>query len=149
MRSKIRTICLLCLVGFAVAQVCTSPPTLTPADVPFEYDPNDAPARFISWMQIDAGSEYGSEIRACDPDGDPFIIEPVSMPEGMTWDSITNWWHWTATNQQLGNHWLVFKVTDVPPVGDVNSLSDTAAYLVNVRRVTNEPPVLLPFVVQE
>lgn len=134
---------LLCYAVFVIAE-CIKAPGINPADTPFAYDPNSAPARVIGWLEISAFSETGSEVRACDPDGDPMIITPVVMPHGMIFDPNTNWWHWTPQAGQIGTHWLVFKVTDTPPIGS-EVLSDEAATIINVTPRLNNPPCLLPF----
>lgn len=135
MKKKIIVIVLLILAACVVAAECIKPAVL---DIP------DAPAKVLSHITIEADKgEYGFEITACDPDGDPVTITALQLPDGMILDA-NDWLYWTPTNSQAGDHWVVFQATDSPPDG--NSLTDTAAYLFTVVRVTNKPPILLPFV---
>ncbi len=53
---------LLLLATFAQPQTCHQYPSI---ECPFPVDPNVG--RIISWMEIETGNEYKSEIRACDP----------------------------------------------------------------------------------
>ncbi len=135
-------IVVLITCGIAIAQVCTRPATLEPSDVPFVFDANVG--RAISWMEIQPGGKYGSEIRVCDPNGDPVVIEPISMPVGMTWDANSNWWHWRPKHSQIGVHYLVMRATDQPPSPAVPDF-DEAVYLLHVKRTGNKGPFLLPF----
>ncbi len=135
---------LLYCAAFVIAEECIKPPSIDPADVPFAYDPNTAPARVISWFEISATYETTREVKACDEDGDPMTITPVIMPIGMTFDPNSNYFNWTPETPQIGIHYVVFKVTDIPPTGtDPNS--DEAAAVVNVTPRRNTPPCLLPF----
>lgn len=130
---KILAICLI-FTGLVMA-VCPTPPVF---DIP------GSPAKCIATMTIEPLKAYGSQVRACEPDGEEYTIVPVQMPIGAVWDANGNSWRWTPTIAQSGNNWFVFKVTD-KPIDGLPSQSDTSAYLVTVKRVTNEPPVLLPF----
>ena len=143
---KIKTLILLLLfiTGYLIAAECNAPLEITPAMTPFAYDSNEVNAPIISWMEIEATGDYGSEMRACDPDGDLFKITPISMPIGVVWDANTNWWYWTPTIEQVGVHYFVFSATDIPP--DANTAkTNIAAYLVNVKQRPNSAPWLLPF----
>jgi len=131
---------------FVVGSICPISSEIDPAQWGFSLaevpqDPNGFPYRVIAGMTIECTKPYGSEMRGCDEDDDPYIIEPVIMPEGMTWDG--SWWHWTATSEQRGNHFLLFRITDAP----IGSTPGTtyAVYLVKVTNRVNHPPVLLPF----
>lgn len=105
----------------------------------FDFDPNIVPdVNRVFLSELDVNGVYGWEIRARDPDNDPMVIEWLSGPNDAVFD--VNWVDWTPT--ESGFYIFIFKVTDYPLDG--NSLSDTAAYVVRVRRV-NKKPVLLPF----
>ena len=123
--------------GIYAATECLKPPNII---TPFPSDPNRAP---IAWMEIQALSTYSSEIRVCDPDEDPMVVEVIEMPTGATFDGT--FWSWTPTLAQLGANYFVFKVTDIPPTG-LEALSDEATYVVNVLRLTNRAPAfVVPF----
>ena len=135
---------LLCCAAFVIAEECIKAPNIYPADVPFTYDPNTAPERVIHWLEISATSEISLEVKACDPDGDPYVITPVIMPDGMTFDPNTNYFHWTPETPQIGTHWIVFRVIDIPPFGS-EPKGDIGATIINVTPRLNNPPCLLPF----
>ena len=135
---KLIAVLVLLVAAITWAVVCPEPQTI---DIP------DAPAKVLSHITIEADKgEYGFQVKACDPDGDPVTVTALQLPDGMTLD-VNDTLLWEPTNEQIGDHWVVFQATDSPPDG--NSLSDTAAYLITVQRVTNNPPVLLPFVAVE
>ena len=81
MKKQIRFLAVLILVVAAAVwgqnDSCNWPGILNPENVPFAYDSNGHQP--ISWMQIEEGSRYGCEIRACDPDGDVMLDEASSL----------------------------------------------------------------------
>ena len=127
------------------AQVCTQPPVVDVAQ--FGIDANEVPVPVIAWQVVDPLGDYGSEVRACDEDGNPYSIEPVQMADGAVWNPEISTWFWTPTLEQIGNHIFIFRVRDTPDpnwqTGDAGT--DEAAFAIIVRRRPNRPPRLLPF----
>jgi len=120
---------------------CVRPGILNPADVPFAYDSDGHEP--IAWMGIEATRSYSSEVRGCDPDGDPFIMEPVFMPEGSTWNAATNTWSWTPTIEQVGVHFIKIRATDIVDPNTRWSKSSESEFMICVKAF-NETPVILP-----
>ena len=74
---------------------------------------------------------------AVDPDGDDVTITFSGLPNGASWDSTSNTFSWTPTNDQIGNHTVAFTATDDgSPV-----LSRNLSVLITVGDF-NRPPVL-------
>ena len=125
------------LTGVAIAQVCHQYPAI---ECPFATDPNVG--RIISWMKIEAESEYKSEIRACDKDDHPVVITALSMPDGAVWD--VSEWTWTPTKEQAGQtHYFIMEARDIPDPDQTPKI-DVAVYAVRVIKYNNAP-ALLPF----
>ena len=111
------TICLsIVLVGYAA--VCTLPPS----------------------TRAYVGEEYTHPVTACDPQDYPMHITSLLMPAGMVFDA-NNTMNWTPTVEQLGPHYTVFNVTNIPTdFKDPNS--NVACYIFNVERRASQAPVL-------
>ncbi len=138
-------VCLVCCVDvfgrtFVVAG-CNSPPTLDPNDVPFDYEPNDAPERLIAWAEILVLQEYTFEAFTCDPETDPVFTFPTYQPYGMVWDMNTGIYTWTPQPSQIGVHWVAIEATDEPPEGSTPK-SDYVSMVINVVPRPNEKPVI-------
>lgn len=145
MKKNIIILLIISLVGTAyVVAECIKPPDVS--DVPFAYNPEDAPARLIegNWREIPALIEFSFEVPTCDPDGDPVSVSPFYMPIGMTFDPDTSRCYWTPQATQLGINWAAFEAIDEPPAGST-ALSDYASMVINVTPRDNTPPVILPF----
>lgn len=126
-------------ITFLVAEVQGT--TIQPEEVPFEFDPNLIPdgARLIGWHEMKALTLYQVTPEYVDDDGDPCILTAVQLPEGMAVSSFSDLvWTWIPEKTQVGIHFIVFQVEDMPPE-DEDSLSDKACYVVKVNRGNNAP----------
>ncbi len=75
-------------------------------------------------------------VSGSDPDGDAVAFSASGLPEGATFDAVTQTFSWTPTFEQTGNYEVTFTITD-------GSLIDTETITISVGNV-NRPPVLAP-----
>jgi len=149
MNTKIRLIAVsIALLAVAVwaTDHCISPPTTT--DFPFEYVHDTNLPRVIGTTGIGTHYMSGSEVRGCQNQGYPYVIEPVQVPDGVVWDANIDTWYWLPDVNDVGPHPFVFGITSTAPDGEVQTTIET--YVVNVI-LKFDPPVLepptVPFVV--
>lgn len=64
------------------------------------------PAEFRSF------SSYVLPVSAYDPNGDALAYTIVAMPDGMAWDAQQHRFSWRPTEDQVGQHFLLFRVSD-------------------------------------
>ncbi|MDD5327438.1 MAG: Ig domain-containing protein [Phycisphaerae bacterium] len=97
---------------FVVAESCDR----TPVDVntvPFEIDPNEIAGFYLVGYEIVCqGPTFYWDIVCCDDEGDSYILEPISLPKGMTWDAAKNQIKWTPPT--AGIYYVKITVTDDP-----------------------------------
>lgn len=116
------------------------------ADLPFTADPNQIKGFAWSYWGVEEGGQYGSELRVCDPDGDPVAITTENLPANMVLD-VNDWLQFSPSSAQAGAVYYIYvTATDSPPAGNAKTTTGTLVVYVYPR---NEPPVILPFVVYE
>lgn len=115
----------------------------SPANIPFDYDPNSVEYKLLGGIDVRAGQEVIVDINCYDPDNDPFSIKVLNWQDGMNCTNGTTWrLKWTPTSLQEGLHYINIEAWDFPP--DPNdSLTDRGTLVFNVRP-RNQAPVLLP-----
>lgn len=64
------------------------------------------PAEFRSF------SSYVLPVSAYDPNGDALGYTIVTMPDGMAWDAQQHRFSWRPTEDQVGQHYVLFRVSD-------------------------------------
>ena len=58
------------------------------------------------------GRPYIYQPQVVDPDGDPFVIDLVQGPDGMSFDPQTGVLHWVPSEKQVGKHPVVLRASD-------------------------------------
>jgi hypothetical protein len=89
----------------------------------------------IGTLEVEAGVAVQFSLKAADPDQDPLTASVVPLPTGAQLHPTTHAFSWSPTVDQVGEHSLVFQVSD--PQG--LSAAQTARIVV---RAVNHPPVL-------
>jgi len=120
-------------------------------------DPNDV----FSWIDVnnidpnigllcggmfilETSELFVADVNAYDPDGEPMILSLASGPEGLIAINNTDGMsiHWQPSITQLGIHYVIIRVTDVPPEGSIGGVgSDEAVIAIKVVH-TNRPPII-------
>jgi predicted RNA-binding protein with TRAM domain len=88
---------------------------------------------------VNEGEILEFTITASDPDGDGLTYSASDLPEGATFDPVTQKFSWTPGYDKAGNYNVLFTVTDdwISPASDSEEITITVG---NV----NRPPILDP-----
>ena len=132
-------LCTLVLAAFCVAQTdqtCPDQTWLSSADVPFAFDPNQAP-NVLGYIVTDLGREWSYDGYGCEPDGQPMVF---SASKGVLQHPTPYTFTLRATQQTVGVDYYHITVADVPPIHQ-DSIAVTGTVVVLGTRA-NRPPVL-------
>jgi hypothetical protein len=131
-------ILLFCSVLALGGNVCPPTTILDSSKIDFPYDPNKISYKLMCAIKTQIGGQISLPVRACDPDGDSLVYGIQAGPLGMIIrpvDVNEVRIEWTAN--EIGIHYIVVSVHDVPPGGDV--MYDYGSLLIMVYGV-NKPP---------
>ncbi|MES9863930.1 MAG: putative Ig domain-containing protein [Candidatus Thiodiazotropha sp. LLP2] len=102
---------------------------------------NDPPT--ITSMAITTANEgegYLYDVEASDPDvGDNLSFSLVTVPQGMTINSVSGLIQWTPDNQQLGDNLIEVMVTDAGGLSDTQSFTIVVVVLNAAPMITSAP----------
>lgn len=148
---KLQTIGLVFLLGvLALKYQPPRPPTLDPNTVSFNYDHNLCLSEPFGYAIIPVGSTYENNFMVTEPEGEPvtisvtsgqnIVIEPkpyfnrYDPNDSLGISRIYRYrWHWTTTRNDIGLHYVNFRVTD--PRGAY----DERTFLILVKEVQPSP----------
>jgi len=65
------------------------------------------------------------QVSASDPDGDPFILSAIDLPDGATFNAITGLFWWSIEFDQAGEYEVTFTVSDESRIRDYETTTIT------------------------
>ncbi|MFQ5583541.1 MAG: putative Ig domain-containing protein, partial [Calditrichia bacterium] len=99
---------------------------------------NDPVLEDIADLNINEGEMFQLQLKAWEPDGDPYVFHAYNLPEGSKFDTTTGLFSWTPSYEQSGIYPdVVFKVSEKT----ISRLSVADTVTITVRHV-NRPPDL-------
>jgi len=109
--------------------------------IPAPIPPNNKPViSNIGTLSVEEGSTFTTTVAATDADNDTLRYSLDSAPAGMTIDQVTGQVQWTTSENDIGEHTVVVRVTD----GKDNVTTTFYVRVVSKPPPPNNPPLALP-----